>query len=109
MMNAKTASTIQIKNEMISRNRVLVRGEMGPGGLLTVHVADNGPGIPARERDRIFSSFSRSERSGHGPTGASLLAGRLAAEALGGSLTLMPRSDFGTEFTVSVPIAEFGH
>ena len=88
---------------------MLVHAELEAGGLLALSVADNGPGIPAAVRDRIFSGISGSRTAGRSRQGEPLLASRLAAEALGGSLILVPRSDFGTEFLVRIPIAEFSH
>lgn len=50
-----------------------------------IDVIDNGPGVPERIRDRVFSPFFTSRPRG---TGLGLAVSRTLAEAHGGSLTL---------------------
>ncbi|MBW1683881.1 MAG: HAMP domain-containing histidine kinase [Deltaproteobacteria bacterium] len=50
-------------------------------------VADNGPGIPAPERERVFDPFYTTKQPGEG-TGLGLSNALRFAEELGGSLTL---------------------
>ncbi len=50
-------------------------------------VADNGPGIPAQERERVFDPFYTTKQPGEG-TGLGLSNALRFAEELGGSLTL---------------------
>lgn len=90
-------------------SKILLHGDAA-GGRLTLNVADNGPGVPPGVRDRIFEPYFRwHTTAGGGRTSKRLAAGRLAAEALGGSLSLVPRSDSDTEFLIAVPVAELSH
>lgn len=52
-------------------------------GVVELLVQDNGPGIPAHLRDRLFAPFS----SGHNGTGLGLAIARALARAGGGDLT----------------------
>jgi signal transduction histidine kinase len=69
-------------------------------------VADNGPGIPAAERERLFDRFQRAGvLSGHGRTAAGhgLPLIREFVEAHGGTLTLAPEPAKGTTLTIRLP------
>lgn len=63
----------------------------GPWALLAV--SDSGPGVPARERERIFERFQRgSTTGGHSGFGLGLAIGRELAVRMGGSLELLDPS-----------------
>ncbi len=83
---------------------VLVRGGR-ENSTIVVRVADRGPGIPLREREKIFDAFAqvsdRSPRSGS--TGLGLSIGRGLAEAQGGSLRLERTGAEGSEFVLRLP------
>ncbi|TXN03615.1 HAMP domain-containing histidine kinase [Methylobacterium sp. WL64] len=69
-------------------------------GRVTILVEDNGPGLPARARENLFSPFQGSTRSGG--TGLGL---PIAAELIGingGSLTLDPEEG-GARFRIVLP------
>jgi signal transduction histidine kinase len=79
------------------------------GGRALVRVADNGAGIPERERERVFERFHRSSdpafRHVTG-TGLGLFIGRQLAEAHGGSLTIERSTpDEGTVFALALPVS----
>ena len=70
-------------------------------------VADDGPGIEAADRERIFEKFFRldpAQRSGVGGTGLGLYIARELTQRMGGRIGLLPR-DRGTAFFVDVPLA----
>jgi signal transduction histidine kinase len=72
----------------------------------TIDVADEGPGVPAEERERIFERFHRGRASTTtGGFGLGLAIGRELAERMGGSLTLVPGDGAGARFRLSVPAA----
>ncbi len=73
---------------------------------VVVKVADNGPGIDAKDRPKIFERFYRGKH-GHGTSGVSgtglgLYLAKTLVQAHGGSLTLGERSP-GTEFIIDLP------
>jgi signal transduction histidine kinase len=77
-------------------------------------IADEGPGVPAVERERIFERFQRgSSTSGRSGFGLGLAIGRELAGRMGGSLTLLENTDCrkgrsartGARFQLRVPAA----
>jgi signal transduction histidine kinase len=78
------------------------------GGSALVRVADNGVGIPASERDRVFERFHRTSdpafRQVTG-TGLGLFIGRQLAEGHAGSLSIESSTpDAGTVFALALPV-----
>ena len=71
-------------------------------GWLVVSVADNGPGLPPRAREKLFVAFEGSAKAGG--TGLGLAIARELAEAHGGSLVHVP-TEQGTTFEVALPAA----
>lgn len=63
-------------------------------------LADDGPGIPSGDRDRIFDPFFTSKRE-QGGTGLGLSIARSLLQAYGGSLDLVP-SPQGAHFSILV-------
>jgi len=70
-----------------------------------VTVADDGPGIPVEERERVFERFTRLDdaRSADGGAGLGLAIAREIAERHGGSLALTG-SGSGARFVLRLPI-----
>jgi signal transduction histidine kinase len=71
-------------------------------------VKDRGPGIPAREHERIFLPFHRlNDRTSEGVTGTGLglAIARDLATGMGGSLRLVPQSGPGASFELRLPAA----
>jgi signal transduction histidine kinase len=75
----------------------------GPGGILTVQVVDNGPGIDPGVADRLFTPFVTSKTTG---TGLGLSVARRVARDHGGTLTAANQPGGGACFTVTLPAAE---
>jgi signal transduction histidine kinase len=67
-----------------------------------VSVVDDGPGIPAEARERIFEPFVRLPRSPRGGTGLGLAIVRRTIEAHGGTVTCEP-CPVGARFTLRLP------
>jgi len=71
-------------------------------GEVILSVADNGPGLPPRAREKLFIAFEGSARSGG--TGLGLAIAREIAEAHGGRLVLGDQPA-GTRFDLILPRA----
>jgi signal transduction histidine kinase len=78
------------------------------GGDATVSVTDDGPGIPAVDRERVFDRFVRLDpdrsRSGGG-AGLGLAIVREIVAAHRGSVTVDERPGGGTRMTIQLPLA----
>lgn len=68
----------------------------------TVSVLDEGPGIPAEQRDLIFERFWRSDRRRPGGAGLGLSIVRRTVEQYGGSVTVTNRATGGAQFTLAL-------
>jgi len=69
----------------------------------TVSVSDNGPGIPADQRERIFEPFVRLPHSPRGGTGLGLAIVRRTIESHGGTVICDPSPTGGARFTLRLP------
>lgn len=74
------------------------------GGRVRIAVADEGPGVPASERERIFEPYVRLTERTAG-TGLGLHLARQLARAMDGDVTLEPRTGTGATFVLELPAA----
>lgn len=89
--------------------RILLRTSV-EGNEIEIVVSDDGPGIPPKERDRIFDRFTRASaaphhRDGNAALGIGLPLTRQLIEAHGGSVLLASEPGAGTTVTVRLPRA----
>ena len=79
----------------------------GSGRSVWVEVADDGIGIPEKDRDRIFDRFYRVDKARSresGGTGLGLSIAKEIVERHHGSLRLVPREGQGTTIRLVLPI-----
>ncbi len=77
------------------------------GGRARIEIDDDGPGIPAADRIRVFDRFVRLDTSrerGTGTTGLGLAIAREIALAHDGGITLLERPGGGTRAVVTLPL-----
>jgi heavy metal sensor kinase len=77
-------------------------------GTAVLTVADDGPGIPATDRDRVFERFSRLDDArtrGDGGTGLGLAIAKAVVERHGGTIEVDPSTAVGTRFVIRLPCA----
>ncbi|MQA01028.1 MAG: PAS domain S-box protein [Dehalococcoidia bacterium] len=72
---------------------------------VVVHVTDNGTGMPPEVRARIFDPFFTTKEVGKG-TGLGLATAYSIARDHGGTLEVRSESGSGTEFMLSLPVAD---
>jgi two-component system OmpR family sensor kinase len=75
---------------------------------VVLEVADEGPGVPPEEADRIFERFHRTDRSrtrSQGGVGLGLAIVRSLVEAHGGAVGYRARQGGGSVFRVVLPLA----
>jgi len=83
------------------RIRVTAGREGDDDGRAVVRVADDGPGVPAADRERIFERGVSSDGGGHG-----LYVAQTVVERLGGDIHVEESELGGAAFVVEVPLAE---
>lgn len=79
------------------------------GERIQVHVDDDGIGIPPDERERVFSAFTRLDRSRDRATGGyglGLAIARLVLELHGGTASAAASPLGGARFTLSWPLSQ---
>jgi signal transduction histidine kinase len=77
------------------------------GDVARVWIDDDGPGIPAEDRSRVFDRFVRLDASrerGSGTTGLGLAIASEIAHAHHGDITLLQRPGGGTRAVVTLPL-----
>lgn len=84
--------------------RVMLRAASA-GPVVTVEVEDDGPGIPAEEREQVFEKFYRASSSAGRTrgTGLGLYVVKTLTRAMGGSVTLRSEVGVGTSVRVEFP------
>jgi signal transduction histidine kinase len=89
------------------KGRIDVRLQVAPGAL-TVEVQDNGPGVPAAQRELIFEKFRQGGGDAHRPqgTGLGLPISRRIVEHFGGQLFLRADSGQGACFAFTLPSSD---
>jgi signal transduction histidine kinase len=76
------------------------------GGAVHIRVEDHGVGVPADERDRLFTPYFRTRRTRDIPgSGLGLHISRRLAQQHGGRLWLDRSSDTGSTFALALPLA----
>lgn len=84
-----------------------IRVEMVNGANATLTVRDQGPGVPADERELIFQRFQRGRTaSAQAGFGLGLAIGRELAQRMGGKLVLEEDGQPGAAFTLRLPVAK---
>ncbi|MFI6645143.1 ATP-binding protein [Streptomyces sp. NPDC050504] len=85
---------------------VELRTEGPSGRTVVLRVVDNGPGVPAGQRESVFDEgWSTKELPAHGRRGLGLALVRRLAERQGGSARVGEAAQGGAEFTVVLPEA----
>ncbi|MGH7502771.1 MAG: sensor histidine kinase [Longimicrobiales bacterium] len=83
--------------------RILIASQAGNDGKVHVYIADDGPGIPAHLRERIFEPGVSTKAGGWG-VGLSL-ARRIVQELHGGRIVVRTRRRGGAVFDITLPAA----
>jgi signal transduction histidine kinase len=78
------------------------------GESVSIHVEDNGPGIPSNKQALVFEPFVQLDRGltrTNEGTGLGLAISRGLARGMGGDIELRSELDVGSVFTVTIPLA----
>lgn len=101
LRNARAA--LEAPSAEIDAPRITVTATPGESEVV-VDIADNGPGIPAQVREKLFRAFSGSSRPGG--TGLGLAIAQELIRGMGGTITLVEdQPGAGTTFRLTLPRA----
>lgn len=75
------------------------------GDNIEVKIADNGPGIPAALRDKVFNPFFTTKEVGKGTGQGLAITHNIIADKHQGELRLEQSSKGGAAFVISLPVA----
>jgi two-component system, OmpR family, osmolarity sensor histidine kinase EnvZ len=102
----KRAISNLVSNATRYGDRIVIRAAT-EGQWLRVEVDDNGPGIPASERDNVFKPFYRIDKARNqdeGNSGLGMAIARDIAKSHGGNIALGQSSMGGLRAIISVPL-----
>jgi signal transduction histidine kinase len=86
--------------------RVWLSAHAATDGVTTIEVADEGPGIPVAEAERVFERFHRvdaARAARDGGTGLGLAIARWIVDAHGGTIAVRDREPHGCRVVVELP------
>jgi signal transduction histidine kinase len=86
--------------------RVWLSAHAATDGVTTIEIADEGPGIPLGERERVFERFHRvdaARAARDGGTGLGLAIARWIVDAHGGTIRVREREPNGCRVVVELP------
>ena len=98
-------TTLVENSRQAGASRVAIQAEVSPSKV-TLTISDDGPGVPDRDRDRLFEPFFTSRRE-TGGTGLGLSIARSMLSASQGEISLVPSAS-GARFEVTVRRAVLG-
>ncbi len=90
------------------RSQEILVGMESKTGATCLFVEDQGPGIPERERERVFDRFYRLPREGVSGTGIGLSVVRDLVSRHGGRAYVEAASGGGARFVIELPAAAAG-
>lgn len=112
------ASLLEQVLQNLLKNAVKYRAEKPPavevrghveGGRYTVHVADNGTGIPASEHERVFGPLQRAVGRDIEGTGLGLATCKKIMQLHGGTISVESEPGRGSTFTIAWPTEVGAH
>jgi signal transduction histidine kinase len=89
-----------------NQNKRITVSATRDGKVVHIVIDDNGPGMPAKARENLFSAFRGSARAGG--TGLGLAIARELIEAHRGTIMLEEKSERGTRFRIDLPDRQVG-
>ncbi|QPF75573.1 response regulator [Roseateles sp. DAIF2] len=108
VMNLIVNAQQALASQAGERRLALATGLEADGAWVWLRVADNGPGVPATLRERIFTPFFTTKGDGLGElqgTGLGLAVARGVAREHGGELLLEDEAPRGASFLLRLPLA----
>jgi signal transduction histidine kinase len=101
LLNLISNATQAMNTNSVRARRLTLRSEVTPDHMLRMSVTDSGEGIPVENLTRIFVHGFTTHPDGHG---FGLHSSALAAQEIGGTLTVDNIPGGGAVFTLQVPL-----
>jgi signal transduction histidine kinase len=98
---------ITIARPPSARVRAWLNSVGEPAEVITIVIADSGPGVPPDDAERIFDPFFTTKPPGQG-TGLGLSIVARVVEGLGGTVWVRPAREGGAAFMMMFPVPERG-
>jgi two-component system CheB/CheR fusion protein len=86
--------------------KIEIGSEKTNGAMARIYVQDNGIGIPAEHRERVFGLFQRLHHEEYPGTGVGLAIVKKGIERMGGNVSIDSSSKGGTRFVIELPLAK---
>ena len=83
--------------------QIIIRTELIDEENVRIHLIDNGPGIPADLRKKVFSPFFTTKPAGKGTGLGMSISYKIVTEKHKGTLTYKPAEPEGTHFVITIP------
>ena len=94
---------VPVDRDRQSRARAWLHRFGDSARILTVTIADSGPGVPAEDMERIFDPFFTTKPPGMG-TGLGLAIVSRIVDSLGGVVSVRPAREGGAAFVMMFPV-----
>ncbi|HVT12749.1 MAG TPA: ATP-binding protein [Fimbriimonadaceae bacterium] len=102
LINATDAISDEVGSGRYDKGLITIQTRNVPSGI-EIRIADNGPGIPASVRSRIFELFFTTKEVGKGTGQGLAISHRVVAEKHGGSIDVESKEGVGTAFVLRLP------
>jgi signal transduction histidine kinase len=86
--------------------QIEIGAQTSGGSSVKFWVRDNGPGISAVDRERIFEKFTRLRNNSSSGLGVGLAFCKLAVQGHGGQIWVESELGSGTTFWLTLPVAQ---
>ena len=96
---------IEVTQIPASADNLRIHGLAGAGGITSIRITDNGPGMSAHTRSRIYEPFFTTKGVGKG-TGLGLSTSLAIVKDHGGSMDCASQPGRGTAFTMYLPAGD---
>lgn len=107
-LTSGTVPKIEIYTELVeksqSNNAASVSGSNLRSPYVSIHLIDNGMGIPEDLQQKIFDPFFTTKPVGQGTGMGMSISYQIVTEKHGGRLNCISKLDEGTEFVIEIPL-----
>lgn len=103
LVNAADAVQEEIAASRYALGHIQIETKATTSGV-EIRIADNGPGVPAAIRSRIFELFFTTKESGRGTGQGLAITHRVIAEKHGGTIDIESKEGTGSTFVLRLPL-----